>query len=411
MDARKEEKERINYVRESRRHARFRSAVSLPVLGWIKRNTDFDFEGLSPEEDPGPAIIASNHASSYDFLFVFAAFRKRNLGYVASEHILRARPWGALLDRYVSIIPHKKGAGASRTAVRMIEKLSHGESVYLAVEGEQTWDGLPLEIKPGTGKLAKKSGAALITYRIEGSYLIRPRWADNYRRGRVHAKVVNVYTPEMLADMTAEEVDDAIVRDLYFDVYKWQEEQAEANRYIPVKGGLADGLEKAFFSCPECRKTGRLSSAGDEISCSCGFRARFTETGFLEPADRVPSFVEWERLDEEAISAAIESCKTKGGELFSDEEISICEIRKDHSDNALVTGKLSIKCADEVFRLVIGSYEFGMDEISNMNMVQSNRLLFSMGSNYYQIRSDSANLRKYLIAYQILSSRAKDRIK
>ena len=369
-------------------------------MTWIKRNSDFDYEGLAADEDPGPAIIASNHASIYDFLFVSAAFWKRTLGYVASEHTLRAKPWGALLDRYVSIIPHKKGAGSSRTAVKIMERLSYGESVYLAVEGEQTWDGAPLDIKPGTGKLAKKSGAALITYRIEGSYLLRPRWAGNLRRGRVHGKVVNVYTPEKLADMSAEEVDAAIVRDLYFDIWKWQEEQNKANRYVPVKGGLAEGLEKALCSCPACRKIGDLSTAGDEIRCSCGFTARFTETGLFEPADKVPAFAEWERLDEEAISTAMERCTKEGGELFSDEEASVYGIDKDHSDRQLASGRLSIKYTDVGFCLTAGSEGLRMEELSNMSMVQANRLLFSSGK---EIRSDSANLRKYLIAYRILN--------
>lgn len=401
---RKEERALKCFEKESRRHIRFRNAVTLPVLTWIRRNADFDFEGLGPDDDPVPAIIASNHASAYDFLFVFAAFQRRNLGYVASEHVLRARPWGALLNRYVGMIFHKKGAGASRTAARMLERLRYGESIYLAVEGEQTWDGTPLEIKPGTGKLAKKSGAALITYRIEGSYLLRPRWAKNLRRGRVHGKVVNVYTPEMLADMSAEEVDDAIVRDLYFDIWKWQEEQNTANRYIPVKGGLAEGLEKALCSCPACRKIGNLSSAGDEIRCSCGFRAEFTETGLFAPADKVPSFDEWERLDEEAILAETERCKTEGGELFSDEGAAIYGIYKDHSDKELASGRLSIKYADDAFRLATGTKEFRMEELSNMSMVQADRLLFSSGKDYYEIRSDSANLRKYLIAYRMITS-------
>lgn len=401
MERRAEKKSDV-FTRESRRHSRFKKAVTFPVMTWIKRNSDFDYEGLAPGEDPGPAIIASNHASAYDFLFVFAAFQRRSLGYVASEHVLRARPWGALLNRYVGMIFHKKGAGASRTAARMLERLSYGESVYLAVEGEQTWDGAPLEIKPGTGKLAKKSGAALITYRIEGSYLLRPRWAKNLRRGRVHGKVVNVYTPEKLADMSAEEVDAAIARDLYFDVWKWQDEQSKANRYVPVKGGLAEGLEKALCSCPACRKIGNLSTAGDEIRCSCGYAARYTETGLFEPSDKVPAFAEWERLDEEAITAAAESCRKEGGELFSDEAATIYGIHKDHSDKELASGRLSIKYTDDAFRLTIGTEEFRMEELSNMSMVQADRLLFSVGKDYYEIRSDAANLRKYLMAEEIL---------
>ena len=219
----------VRKVMEKGRHLRFKNAVAFPVRRWLKSNTEFSFDGQLPDKDLEPAIIATNHAAVYDFLFVSEPLWYRTLSYVTSEHILRVRPWGSLLNRYVSIIPHKKGGKASRTAIRILEKLAIREDVYIAVEGEQTWNGITMDIKPATESFPlRRSGAALITFRIEGSYLLRPRWAKNLRRGKVNGKVVNIYTPEMLANMTSEEIDEAIARDLYFDIWKWQKAQQRA---------------------------------------------------------------------------------------------------------------------------------------------------------------------------------------
>ena len=390
----------VNQVREKGRHLRFKNAVAFPVKTWIKKNTDFSFDKKDTYRNLGPAIIATNHASVYDFLFVSRALWYRTFSYVVSEHILRVRPWGSLLNRYVSIIPHKKGGKASRTAIRILEKLSIGEDVYIAVEGEQTWDGVTMDIKPGNGKLAKKSGATLITFRLEGTYLLRPRWAKNLRRGKVNGKVVNVYTPEMLAEMTAEEIDEAIARDLYFDIWKWQKEQPEPARYIPAKGGLAEGLERALCSCPVCGKIGGLSTEGDEIKCSCGFKARFSETGFFEPAEPAETIVDWQKYDEEAIAKAMKEAKG-GDKIFADEEAHLYALDQYHNENETEKGALSLESKNGNLHMTIGEESIALNEIDNMTMVQANRLLFSRDKEYYEIRSDAANLRKYTQAFNL----------
>ena len=387
-------------VREKGRHLRFKNAVTFPVKTWLKRNTEFNYDKQTSYKDLRPAIIATNHAAVYDFLFVSRPLWYRTLSYVVSEHILRVRSWGNLLNRYVSIIPHKKGGKTSRTAIRILEKLAIGEDVYIAVEGEQTWDGVTMDIKPGNGKLAKKSGYALITFRIEGSYLLRPRWAKNLRRGKVNGIVVNVYTPEMLADMTAEEIDEAIARDLYFDIWKWQKEQPEEARYIPAKGGLAEGLERAVCSCPACGSIGGLSTEGDEIKCGCGFKVRFTETGFFEPAEPVETIVEWEMLDEEAIEKAMINAKG-GDKIFADEEAHLYTLDRNHNESEKTNGALSLECKEDNLLIINGEDSFALNDIDSMTMVQANRLLFSIDKDYYEIRSDAANLRKYMQAFNL----------
>ena len=79
--------------------------------------------------------------------------------------------------------------------------------MFLAAEGEQTWNGRPGKVMPYTGKLVKGSGATLVTYLIEGAYLSAPRWALNTCRGKVIGRPAGVYGPEVLKEMSDEEVE------------------------------------------------------------------------------------------------------------------------------------------------------------------------------------------------------------
>ena len=382
-------------------------------MTWLENNSILSFDGLGAELTEGPAIIAVNHAAIYDFLFVSAAAADRDMAYVVSEHLMRIKPWGKLIARYASLIPHRKGGKGSRTAARILERLSHGESVYLAAEGEQTWNGISLPIKPGTGKLAKKSGANLITYRIEGSYLMRPRWAPDPRYGRVDCKLVNVYTPEMLSEMSAEEVDETIARDLYFDIWEWQTRDGSTpSEYSHSKYGLAAGLRRALCSCPRCAKIGNLTDVGDKIKCECGFEASFTETGFFDIKDGdIPdapkTIADWEELDEMLIAGLIKSAEDSDLELFGDEEGTLYNVDRYHNEYAIDDGRLSLESRSGRFFLKMGDEEFAADDIYDMTMVQAGRLLFSVGKEYYEIRSGLTNLRKYMQAINIIS-RKKD---
>ena len=380
---------------------------------WLENNCILSMDDIGAELTDGPAVIAVNHASIYDFLFVTAAATDRDMAYVVSEHLMRVKPWGKLIARYASLIPHRKGAKGSRTAAKMLERLSAGESVYLAVEGEQSWNGISLPIKPGGGKLAKKSGASLITYRIEGSYLMRPRWAPDVRYGRVDCKLVKVYTPEMLSEMSSEEVDEAIARDLYFDVWEWQtKEGSTPSEYSHSKYGLAAGLRRALCSCPRCAKIGNLTDEGDEIKCECGFKARFTETGFFDVkdgniTDAPKTIAEWDKLDEMLIECLVKAAEDTDQKIFEDEDVVLYNIDRYHNEYAVDDGELSLESRSGRFVLKMGDDEFAVEDIYDMTMVQAGRLLFSVGKEYYEIRSGLTNLRKYTQAINIIK-RKKD---
>lgn len=403
---------------KDRRRETFYRFITPLVTAWLKSSVGYSYDkSFDPDEIEGPMIVCIDHTCALDPLFVSAAFRRRVLGFVASEHILRDPKWGAFLDRYCFIIAHKKGNGAKRTALAVIRRIRRGGSVFLAPEGEQTWDGVSAEIRPETGGLIRSSGATLVTYKIEGGYLTWPRWAYSPRKGRVYGRHVNVYSPETLAGMSDEEVEKAIAYDLRFDCWEWQRSQPDGPlRYRCRKGGNAEGLERAVFSCPECRRMGTLVTSGDTISCSCGFSLRLSDTGFFEEPSPFETIAEWEEADRKLLEAVIASEKSSqlpasgdedepargdASEIFGDDDAVLSIIEEGHRSSELARGRLSLLCEGGRLVLELGEYSFGYRDMDEMMMVLAGRILFSTEDGYYEIASKNANMRKYLIAREL----------
>lgn len=393
-----------------RRRKRSWDFSQLVIGPWMRNKFDFSHDDFEPADIEGPVIVAINHTCAYDPILLGIAFRNKPLTFIASEHLLRMKPWGPVLDRHFSLIPHQKGAKSSRTALVAMKRIKRGESIFLAVEGEQTWDGRSLPVMPYTGKLVKGSGATLVTYMLEGGYLSAPRWSMEARKGKVFGHPVNVYSPETLDKMTDEEVEAAIAKDLWFDTWEWQKTRANGPVRFKCKGGFAEGLERAVFTCPECGAFGTLRSSGDNISCKCGFKVRMTDTGFFEPAEPIETIVVWEKLDREALTARMKEIRESGSSeeavIFSDDNVTLVRIGEDHAEEEAARGKLALIYKKGNFVLTIGEHEFNVPGISNMTMVLAARVVFSDESGYYELRSEKSsktNLRKYVIAREILN--------
>lgn len=349
---------------------------------WICRKFNLTHEDLHVD---GPVLLISNHANAWDPLLVAMSLRDKQVYYVASEHIFR---WGLvarLLERLVAPIARRKASLGTDTVKACLRHLRAGHSVCIFAEGEQCWDGLSQQIFPATGKLAKSSGATLVTFRLQGAYLSKPRWARTLRRGRVHGAPVEIYTPEQLKAMTAEEVNAAINRDIYEDAWQRQREHPVAFR----GKRLAEGLERALYLCPGCGKIGTLQTKNDRVFCGCGFETRFTETGFFAPAEPFATIADWERWQREKL---VSLDFPHDALLFSDPDIRLTRVSVDHGEEIIGTGELlqyvgSLRCAGR---------EFLWEEVSSMAVVQTHLLLLSYRGEYFELRSDhGANLRKY----------------
>lgn len=377
---------------------------------------DYSYDTGGADGIEGPVIVIPNHACAWDPVLTVIAFRRKQMYFVASEHILRWKVLGPAINWLLQPIPRKKAGMATGTVMTCLRHLKAGRSVAIFAEGEQTWTGISGKVFPATGKLVRQSGATLVTFRIEGAYLSLPRWASGIRKGKVYGHTVNIYPSEVLKGMTAEEITEAIDRDIYFDIWKWQDEQQGGRIRYKGKGrsgDLASGLEKALFICPECRRVGSLTSSGDMISCQCGFRTRFSETGFFE--DSIPeirTIADWDRWQTEEFSRQLDSLSieaergdAEGKIILRDEDARLLRIEDGHRDEQIAEGALMVKISDGRFIMSAGGVEFDVRDISLMAMVLSGILLLQTDEGYYQIQTENVNLRKYLQMWEYLRKR------
>jgi len=363
------------------------------VLGpWVLRKFNCTLETCTAE---GPLLVLANHNTDWDPLLIGCAF-PNYMSFVASEHIFR---WGFLskvLNFLVAPIARLKGTTAGDTALTMMRRLRKGGSVAMFAEGNRSFNGLTNTILPATGKLARGCGATLVTYRFDGGYFSSPRWAGkSVRRGRLTGKVVNIYSPEQLKAMSTDEVNEAICRDLYVDAYAVQREQM-----IPFVGkNLAEGLETVLCRCPKCGAVGTLSSAGDTLSCVCGFSVKYNEYGFFEGEDApFDNLTDWDQAQTKELCAHIPA---DGSPIFADTAMSIVEILPDHSERPLGCGDMAL----HTDRLEICGLVFPLDTISGFSIHGPQTSDFTAGGKNYEISSEQRRCtRKYMLLIDYLRS-------
>lgn len=421
-DRRKGEPGQLTHMKDKNKkelnHWRRYTVLYRPVtrlLGAITASKfNYSYDTCGADRIDGPLIVIPNHSCAWDPIFTCAAFSSKPMYFVASEHILRWKVIGPVINWLAQPIPRRKAGMGTGTVMACLRQLRAGHSVALFAEGEQTWNGVSGSVFPATGKLVKQSGATLVTFRLEGAYLAKPRWADGARKGKVFGHTVNVYTPEMLKGMKDREVTEAINRDIRHDVWEWQKEQQGG----PVKfrcksGGSAEGLGKAVFMCPSCGAVGTLKTSGDEISCSCGFSARFSETGFFEGMpESFRTLEDWDEWQTAEFSRRLDEIfGSSGGSSRKDLHISdgaaqLTLIRDGHQDELIASGELGIS-GDETPELTVGEERFAFADIRTMALVLNSILLFQTENGYYQVQTRTANLRKYLLVWEYLQSRKK----
>jgi len=338
-----------------------------------------------------PYLLISNHATDADPFLIGTCSKDYPPAFVASEHLNRL----GLLSKFINfqrlIIPIKK-ASLSVSAVKDIYRtIKDGRAVVLFAEGDTTWNGVSAEIFPATGKLVKLAKVPLVTYRIEGGYFSKPRWAKNRRKGKMQGKVVRVYEPSEIKEMSPAEIDSAINRDIFFDAVK----NALENDVCFKSGAHAEGLEKAVFVCPECKAVGTLRTKKNDIICSsCGMKASLDGYGRITGIKQdvqIENIYLWDMWQQENLYDLLEQSEK---ESFFECRGRLLNL----SDKVAKPEKCDVCLKKEA--IIAGNKCFAFSEISEMAMVQTRRLLFTAHEGYFEIFSKNAVLRPYLLAWQ-----------
>ncbi len=168
-------------------------AVCRPAV-WLCRPL---VTGLDRVPTHGPVIVASNHLSAVDTLFLSALLRRRVTFLAKAEYFtrsgLRGRLMSALMSACGFVSVDRSSPAAGRAAIdRGLQVLAAGGVFGVYPEGTRSTDGRLYRGRTGVARLALESGALVLPVALIGTGRVLP---PGRRLPRIHQVQLRVGQP------------------------------------------------------------------------------------------------------------------------------------------------------------------------------------------------------------------------
>lgn len=348
-------------------------------------------------------IIIGNHTDTMDPGYQIISLN-RYIRFVSADFVVRLNCiTKLLLGKMDGVIIKNRNKPSDVLISEIMENLKAGIPVGLHAEGLITTNGETGYISPNTGKLVKDSGVALITYRIVGGYLRKPRWAETGRNGPVYGKVVHEYSPEELKNYSVDEINEIIRRDIYVNAFEQQKMHPE---FYEGKN-LAEFVERTLYLCPKCKEIGTLHSHGDNFTCECGYSLTYGEDGLFHSDknevifDNILSWDKWQRKEWHSI------LQCSDGLIFTEKNQIISKVYDGIPKEICRDGVLNLY--KDKFELIINGKTVALP-LNTLKRVQNsskqNLVLINGDGDYYLVGSSvPRSSDKYVAAYYYLTDR------
>jgi 1-acyl-sn-glycerol-3-phosphate acyltransferase len=121
----------------------------------------------------GPFILAGNHSSLLDWVFV-ARFVDRPVRFVLTREFYDQAGVTAVY-RQLGVIPIRNGAIELSAVRQLLATLGRGEIVGVFPEGQITRDGALLPAQPGVIAIAARAGVPIVPVGVDGAFEAFPR--------------------------------------------------------------------------------------------------------------------------------------------------------------------------------------------------------------------------------------------
>lgn len=351
-------------------------------------------------------LAVANHTQNLDPALMVLGMN-RHMRFVANSTLGKGT-LGGLFKNMFGLILREKGAKGDVVIRQIEENLRAGISVGLFPEGNRSWDGESEFISKRTARMVKESGAALVTYRLTGGYLLKPRWAATKRHGPMRGELMHEFTPEQLAAMTEDEVYKSMCDDLYVNAY---EEQALHGDVYRGKR-LAEGMQYAAYLCPCCHRFGTIETAGDAIFCNCGLKATYNEYGRIT-GEKLPfdTLMEWNRFQKKWMSDNAGTLRAKTSQpVASDCHFTVTSIAQ--GESSLLSEDATLSLFGDRLEIAFPGGEHdtivhSLPEITGMGTFLAKSIYFNCGSGLrYQMKAHQAvSVLKYYALWRVLTGR------
>lgn len=195
---------------------RLQGAARRVVSPLMRLMWPLDIQGLDNVPHDGPALIAPNHISFMDSMFLLAHLPRRTLAVGKAEYM---DSWKTRhIFPAIGMIPlDRSGGSASQNALdQAAASLSRGDLFLIFPEGTRSRDGYLHRGRTGVARLAMRTGAPIIPVGVQGTDAIQPVGANLPRPRK--ACSLHFGRPIATEHYARAEVTRAVLRDLTDEV-------------------------------------------------------------------------------------------------------------------------------------------------------------------------------------------------
>jgi len=254
--------------------------------------TKIGMEGLEP-----PYLLLCNHNAFLDMEVAGTATIPHFPNFVVSNDGFIGREW---IMRKLGCIGKRKFTNDLYLIRNLFHVVKQGSIAAIYPEARYSLCGTTAVLPESLGKLCKKLKVPVVMLMTYGHHINHPFWNTRHRRGVRHteAEMRLLYTKADLDHLSADDINDGLVKALQYDDFAWQKEH-----HVKVScRDRAVGLEKVLYQCPHCGTEFEMRSRGTKLSCgACGKVWEMTVYGELEAENgeteysHIPDWYEWER--------------------------------------------------------------------------------------------------------------------
>ena len=263
-----------NKKRPSRFHYAIARLVCRPFSAFLFKRKFYRNELRGKK---GPYVVVANHQTALDFVNLIDA-TDVPLSFVISHSFYNTLPIRGFLSR-MGVIPKQQFQTSIADLHDMKAAVKDGGALAIYPTGLMCEDGLPTPLPVATHRFLAWLGVDVYVAKTYGAYLVKPKWAKKFRKGRTYLDIYRLFTAEELSQKTTEQIEDAVTAALDFDAYREQERL----RIHYKHGDRIEGLEKVLYRCPHCASEFTMGVKNkNTLFCSaCGYELVSDEFGLL----------------------------------------------------------------------------------------------------------------------------------
>jgi 1-acyl-sn-glycerol-3-phosphate acyltransferase len=164
------------------RFTAFLFALVRVIFGLLFRYKAYDKELLERIPAGQGYLVAGNHRSNLDPVFIMSVMRPRLVRYMAKEEFFSSSRFLARVASWVGVFPVKRDSADMTVIKRSVRMLKRGEAIGIFPEGTRIRrkDQVPVHHE-GVALIAQLSGAPVLPVRVWGTERICPEGKRFFR--------------------------------------------------------------------------------------------------------------------------------------------------------------------------------------------------------------------------------------